>query len=115
MHLTSALNCSEKNTQTLLSDSYHNLGVTQHSLGDFNAALDSLHHALDIRFKLFGVEHASTDDSYYNLGGTQHSLGDSHSALDSSLHALDFRLKLFGEKHTPDIEIKLGERNACSD
>ena len=48
MHLTSAVNCWEKNTQTLLIVNIA-LAVTQHSLRDFNAALDSKEHALDIR------------------------------------------------------------------
>ena len=48
------------------ADSYHVLGVTHNSLGDFKAALDSNKHALEIRLKLFGEEHASTADSYHN-------------------------------------------------
>ena len=34
--------------------------ASQRSLGDFNAALDSKQHALDIRRKLFRKEHACT-------------------------------------------------------
>ena len=40
MHLISALNCfREEHANT--ANSYHNLGATQHSLGDFHAALGS--------------------------------------------------------------------------
>ena len=46
MHLTAALNCFEKNTQALLIVIRDNLGATQHSLGDFHAALGSYQHAL---------------------------------------------------------------------
>ena len=47
------------------ADSYYNLGVTHHSLGDLKAALDFLQHALEIRLKLFGEEHANTANSYH--------------------------------------------------
>ena len=40
-------------------------GTAQISLGDLNEALGSYQHALDIRRKLFGEEHASTADSYH--------------------------------------------------
>ena len=56
-------------------------------------------HALEIRRKLFGEEHASTADSYHGLGVTHHSLGDFKAALDSMKHALEIRLKLLGEEH----------------
>ena len=82
-----------------LAACYEVLGNTQHSSGNFNAALDSKQHALDIRLKLFGEEHASTANSYHNLGTTQHSLGNFNAALDSKQHALDICLKLFGEEH----------------
>ena len=82
-----------------LAACYADLGATQHSLGYFNAALDSEQHALDIRLKLFGEEHAVTANSYHSLGATQHSLGNFNAALDSEQHALDIRLKLFGEEH----------------
>ena len=71
------------------ADSYHNLGVTCHSLGDFKAALDFDQHALEIRLKLFGEEHTSTADIYYGLGVIHHSLGDFKAALDSLKHALE--------------------------
>ena len=46
------------------ADSYHSLGVTQHSLGDFTSALQSAKRALQVRIKVFGEDHASTADSY---------------------------------------------------
>ena len=82
MHLTSALNSLEKNTQELLIVN-NNLGITQHSLGNFNAALDSYEHALDIRLKLFGEEHEVTAKSYFSLGISQHALGNFEAALES--------------------------------
>ena len=96
--------CSEKTPsyqvhKEALAAYYEELGTTQHSLGNFNAALDSRQHVLDIRLKLFGEEHPSTANSYHNLGTTQHSLGNFNAALDSKQHALDIRLKLFGEEH----------------
>ena len=90
MQLTFALNCLEKNTHP--TNSYHSLGITQHSLRDFNAALDSKQHALNIRLKLFGENHASTADSYLSLNMTQLSLGDINGALDSFRHALESTL-----------------------
>ena len=82
-----------------LAACYEVLRNTQHSIGNFNAALDSEQHALDIRLELFGEEHAHTANSYHNLGTIQHSLGNFNAALDSEQHALDIRLKLFGEEH----------------
>ena len=87
-----------------LAACYEVLGTTQHSLGNFNAALDSIQHATDIRIKLFGEQHAVTANSYVTLGITQHSLGNFNAALDSKQHALDIHLKLFGEEHA-DTEI----------
>ena len=61
--------------------SYHELGVTQHSLGDFTSALHSFQRALDVLIKLLGEDHASTADSYHELGVTQYSLGVFTSSL----------------------------------
>ena len=99
--------------QESTANRYHNLDVTQHSLGDFNAAVDSKQHAIDIHLKLFGVENADIAYSYYDLGITQHSLGDFNAALDSKQHAIDIRLKLFGEDPacTDDIIIALLPRS----
>ena len=54
---------------TLIISSYLALGlpvvgVTQHSLGNYNAALESEKRALDIRMKLLGEEHPKTANSY---------------------------------------------------
>ena len=51
----------------MTADSYHSLGVTQHSLSDYTAALESAKRALDIRIKLFGEEHPMTADSYRSV------------------------------------------------
>ena len=85
---------SEKNPfcrvhKEALAACYEVLGYNQHSTGDFEAALDSEQHALEIRLKLFGEEHVSTANSYHNLGVTQHSLRDFNAALNSQQHALD--------------------------
>ena len=58
------------------AESYHSLGVTQHSFSDFTSAMQSAQRALDVRIKLFGEDHASTGESYHSLGATQHWLGD---------------------------------------
>ena len=107
--------CSEKNPfyrvhKEALAACYEVLGKTQHSTGDFKAALDSKQHTLDIRLKRFGEEHAVIAKSYVNLGITQYSLGNFNAALDSEQHALDIRLKLFGEEHavTADSYHNLG-------
>ena len=68
------------------SDSYNNLGATQHLLGNFNAAPDFFKHAPDTCLKLFGEEHASTADIYDNFSTTQHSLGNFIAALDCKQH-----------------------------
>jgi len=58
------------------AESYHLVGVTQHSLGDYTAALESKKRALDITIKLFGEERPNTAASYHTVGVTQHSLSD---------------------------------------
>ena len=87
----------EKHVST--ADSYHELGIMEHALGDYSSALESKQHALNIRFKLFGEEHSSTADSYHELGATQQALGALPSALKSTQRALIIRRKLFGEQH----------------
>ena len=86
-------------TDRKTADSYHLIGVTQHSLSDYTAALESKKRALDIRIKLFGKEHPETADIYYSVGVTKHSLSDYTAALESKMRALDIRVKLFGEEH----------------
>ena len=49
----------------ITAESYHSLGVTQHSLRDFTSALQSAQRALDVRIKLLGEDHASTADSLF--------------------------------------------------
>ncbi|XP_068751504.1 uncharacterized protein [Montipora capricornis] len=98
------LRTNKQQANAFLAHSYHSLGVTQHSLGDFTSALQSDQRALDVRRKLLGEDHASTADSYHSLGVTQHSLGDFTSALHSFQRALDVRIKLFGEDHAITAE-----------
>ena len=83
-----------------MADSFNNVGITQHAMGDFVSALESKKHALYIRIKLFGEEHSQTADSFNSVGATQQAMGDFVSALESKKHALDIRIKLFGEKHS---------------
>ena len=92
------------------ADRYFNLGVTQHEMKDYKAALRSKQRALAIRLKLFGEEHESTADGYFSLGVTQHEMKDYKAALQSEQRALAIRLKLFGEKHesTADSYFSLG-------
>ena len=71
----------EEHTNT--ANSYHNLGITQYLAGNFNAALESEQHALEIHLKLFGEEHAVTANSYHNLGITQYLVGNFNAALES--------------------------------
>ena len=49
------------------AQSYINLEVTQHALGNFSSALQSHQRSLDIRLKLFSEEHQDTAQSYFNL------------------------------------------------
>ena len=72
MHLTSALNFLEKNTQTLLIVII-TLELLNSLLGNFNAALDSHQHAFDIRLKLFGGDHVCTAHIFLSLITTQFS------------------------------------------
>ena len=51
----------EEHSQT--AHSYHSLGLTQHSLGDFVSALQSAKCALNIRMKVHGEEDPRTVNS----------------------------------------------------
>ena len=73
--------------------------MTQYQLGDCTSALQSDQHALDVRKKVFGEEHAKTAHSYYDIRVTEYQLGDYTFALQSHQHALDVKRKLFGEEH----------------
>ena len=54
--------------QASTADGYDSLGVTQHSLGDFTAALQFAQSAFDVRKKLFGENYATTANTYDLLG-----------------------------------------------
>ena len=86
MHLTSALNCLEKNMQALLIVIITLAPLNMHSLGNFNTALESKQHALDISLKMFGEDHAFTADGNLSISTTQFSLGDINATLDSLRH-----------------------------
>ena len=86
----------EENFKT--AESYHSVGVAQHSLGYLTTALESHKRALEIRVKLLGEKHSETADSYHEVGGTQYSLGNYTAALESHKRALEIRVKLFGEE-----------------
>ena len=64
----------EENEST--AESYRDLGVTQHNVGEYSADLQSYHHTLAILIKLLGEEHESNDESYKYFGVTQHNVDD---------------------------------------
>jgi len=51
----------------MTADSYHSVGVAQHSLSDYTVALESKKRALDIRIKLFGEEQPMTGYSWRSV------------------------------------------------
>ena len=51
-----------------MAESYHSVGVTQHSLGNYISTLKSKKRAYDIKMKVFGEEHLQTADSYIQKG-----------------------------------------------
>ena len=51
-----------------MAKSYHSVGVTQHSLGNYISTLKSKKRAYDIKMKVFGEEHLQTADSYIPKG-----------------------------------------------
>ena len=63
------------------AESYFNLGVTQHALGNLSSALQSKQRALDIRVKLFGEDHPHTAECYFSLGETRIALDDFFSVF----------------------------------
>ncbi|XP_068750735.1 uncharacterized protein [Montipora capricornis] len=93
------LRTNRQEENAFLAHSYHSLGETQYSLGDFTSAFHSAKRALEVRIKVFGEHHASTAGSYNLLAVTQHSLGDFTSALQSAKRALQASIKVFGEDH----------------
>ena len=94
MHLTSALNCFEKNTQALLAPVVQTLdsAIDRINLYPADSVIDFC-NTYPLNNYLSGGECYPTfeqprPDSYHNLGATQHSLGDFHAALGSYQHAL---------------------------
>ena len=55
----------------ITADSYRELGVTQHQMHDYKAALQSHQRALAIRIKLFGEDHERTAHCYMHVKVTQ--------------------------------------------
>ena len=53
------------------ADSYKTLGVTQHQMHDYNAALQSHQRTLAICIKLFGEDHERTAQCYMHVKVTQ--------------------------------------------
>ena len=51
-----------------MAESYHSVGVTQHSLGNYISTLKSKKRAYDIKMKVFGEEHLQTAASYIQKG-----------------------------------------------
>ena len=103
MLLISEFNCLVKNILRPLTATIQ-YGVTQHSLSDYTAALESAKRALDIRIKFFGEEHSETAESYHLVGIIQHSLSDYTAAFESAKRDFDIRTKLFGEEHSETAE-----------
>lgn len=62
--LRSVENCMFGENYEGTSDNYCSLGIIQYQMGDFTLALRSHQHALDIRLKLSGEDHASTADCH---------------------------------------------------
>ena len=60
------------------ANSYHELGVVQHGMGDLEGALQSLHQALDMRTNLLG-DHRDTTSSLNELRAVRRKLSSGHS------------------------------------
>ena len=72
------------------------LGVTQHDLGDYQAAQESKKEPVAFQKKLLG-EYVHTARSLHSLGMTQHKIGDYQASLESEREAVAIQKKLFGE------------------
>lgn len=73
------------------ADSYYSLGVTQHEVGDIDAAFKSQQRGLDIKLKLFREEQFNSLDGYYSLGIKKNELGDFSSDRTEWLDILDYK------------------------
>jgi tetratricopeptide (TPR) repeat protein len=58
------------------AQSYHEIGATQYEMKDYQSALVSQQHALEIRLKLLGEDHPDTPESYCNIGVIQYYMKD---------------------------------------
>ena len=50
---------------------YYNIGLILYEQENYDAALTYFYEALDIRLKLYRLNHADTADSYYQIGRAQ--------------------------------------------
>ena len=84
------------------ANTYHNLGVAQMRLDDFEA-LESLRKAANMFFHLFGDD-KRTACSYHELGAMQLRKKDLTGALESVHEAFRMRSKLLGNYHPDTTE-----------
>lgn len=84
------------------ANTYHNLGIAQMRLDDFEA-LESLRKAANMFFHLFGDD-KRTACSYHELGAMQLRKGDLTGALESVNEAFRMRSKLLGNYHRDTTE-----------
>ena len=91
---------SSKVHEEALVGNYLDLGQIHYSKGNYSAALQSHHLALDLATAVFGDEHQTTAACYYLLGWTHFQLEDYTASLPYSQLALNMRRKLFGEDHS---------------
>ena len=84
------------------ANAYHNLGIAQMRLDDFEA-LESLRKAANMFFLLFGDD-KRTACSYHELGAMQLRKGDLTGALESVNEAFRMRSKLLGNYHRDTTE-----------
>jgi tetratricopeptide (TPR) repeat protein len=83
---------------------YNNLGFCYSVLGDSSKALDYYSKALNIREKIFGMEHPDVGQTYNNLGMVYYRQGNYPLALEYFYKDLAILIKMYGNKH-PDIAL----------
>ncbi|CAH3110504.1 unnamed protein product [Pocillopora meandrina] len=89
----------DKDVINAYAESYNDLGIVHHHLGDLQQAKECLDRALTIYLKKLGPEHVDVAVCYNNLGTLHRALGDLQQAKECHDRALAMRLKRLGPEH----------------
>jgi tetratricopeptide (TPR) repeat protein len=82
-----------------LANTLNNIGLAQHDLGRYRAALRSYQEALQIKRREFGERHFSVAETLVNVAATSARQGRHREAIEHNRHAIAIWRDVYGEDH----------------